>query len=172
MADPEQPRQPTVSTTSSTPSDSFSSTASIAYDRGFLRTPQGLLLLAEIVLGMLVWALIAGTEYFLFPGFGWVMFVAVCYWVLSVFFLIIYITMAYTRISHVPWATVDLCFNGSAFVLYLIAAIVNACSITKERHHGSHNYNSWAASTFFAFMVTLCYAGHTYFCFMAWRART
>lgn len=40
------------------------------------------------------------------PAFGWVMFVAVFYWVLTVFFLIVYITMTYTRIPQVPWTTV------------------------------------------------------------------
>lgn len=58
------------------------------------------------VFGLLVWTLIAGTEYFRVPAFGWVMFVAVFYWVLTVFFLIVYITMTYTRIPQVPWTTV------------------------------------------------------------------
>nr|XP_009476525.1 PREDICTED: CKLF-like MARVEL transmembrane domain-containing protein 8 [Pelecanus crispus] len=122
------------------------------------------------VLGLLVWTLIAGTEYFLYPAFGWVMFVAVFYWVLTIFFLIIYMTMTYTRIPQVPWTTVGLCFNGSAFILYLIAAIVDASSVTKELD--SHNYNSWAASSFFAFVVTSCYAGNAYFSFISWRSRT
>ncbi|KAB1264232.1 CKLF-like MARVEL transmembrane domain-containing protein 8 [Camelus dromedarius] len=122
------------------------------------------------VLGLLVWTLIAGTEYFRVPAFGWVMFVAVFYWVLTVFFLIIYITMTYTRIPQVPWTTVGLCFNGSAFALYLSAAIVDASSVSLERD--SHNFNSWAASSFFAFLVTICYAGNTYFSFVAWRSRT
>ncbi|XP_047303469.1 CKLF-like MARVEL transmembrane domain-containing protein 8 isoform X2 [Homo sapiens] len=123
-----------------------------------------------MVLGLLVWTLIAGTEYFRVPAFGWVMFVAVFYWVLTVFFLIIYITMTYTRIPQVPWTTVGLCFNGSAFVLYLSAAVVDASSVSPERD--SHNFNSWAASSFFAFLVTICYAGNTYFSFIAWRSRT
>ncbi|XP_010151105.1 PREDICTED: CKLF-like MARVEL transmembrane domain-containing protein 8 [Eurypyga helias] len=122
------------------------------------------------VLGLLVWTLIAGTEYFLYPAFGWVMFVAVFYWVLTIFFLIIYMTMTYTRIPQVPWTTVGLFFNGSAFILYLIAAIVDASSVTQELD--SHNYNSWAASSFFAFVVTSCYAGNTYFSFISWRSRT
>ncbi|KAF2983838.1 hypothetical protein EK904_005196 [Melospiza melodia maxima] len=146
--------------------------------------------IAEPVLGLLVWTLIAGTEYFLYPAFGWVMFVAVFYWVLTVFFLIIYMTMTYTRIPQVPWTMVGLCFNGSAFVLYLIAAIVDASSVTKDLDN--HNYNSWAASSklqyfqislfpnlffplsqqFFAFVVTSCYAGNTYFSFISWRSRT
>ncbi|XP_073079774.1 CKLF-like MARVEL transmembrane domain-containing protein 8 isoform X3 [Manis javanica] len=138
------------------------------------------------------------------------MFVAVFYWVLTVFFLIIYITMTYTRIPQVPWTTVGLedqgshsrfrvrlscwltempaillcphmedrgktskrglCFNGSAFLLYLSAAVVDASSVSPERD--SHNFNSWAASSFFAFLVTICYAGNTYFSFIAWRSRT
>uniref|UniRef100_A0A670K4K2 MARVEL domain-containing protein n=2 Tax=Podarcis muralis TaxID=64176 RepID=A0A670K4K2_PODMU len=119
--------------------------------------------------GLLVWTLIAGTEYFLYPVFGWVMFVAVFYWVLTLFFLIIYMTMTYTRIPQVPWTTVGLCFNGSAFLLYFIAAIVDACAVTKELD--SHNYNSWAASSFFAFVVTSCYGGNAYFSFVSWRSR-
>ncbi|CAM2105625.1 unnamed protein product [Caretta caretta] len=151
----EQPPQPrpgaqtvtTTTTTSSSFTASFSpaGASTLAYDREFLRTAPGILMLAEIVLGLLVWTLIAGTEYFLYPAFGWVMFVAVFYWVLTVFFLIIYMTMTYTRIPQVPWTTVGLCFNGSAFILYLIAAIVDSSSVTNEQN--SHNYNSWAASS-------------------------
>uniref|UniRef100_H2ZTC2 CKLF like MARVEL transmembrane domain containing 8 n=1 Tax=Latimeria chalumnae TaxID=7897 RepID=H2ZTC2_LATCH len=109
------------------------------------------------VLGLLVWTLIAGTDYYLFPTFGWVMFVAVFYWILTVFFLIIYITMAYTRISQVPWTVVGLWFNGSASVLYLIAAIVDAASVDKVER-GSHNYNSWAASSVSSLLIlNACY---------------
>ncbi|XP_038625745.1 CKLF-like MARVEL transmembrane domain-containing protein 8 isoform X1 [Tachyglossus aculeatus] len=171
MEEAQRPRSQTVTTTASSATDHFSTaSASFAYDREFLRTLPGLLILAEIVFGLLVWTLIAGTEYFRVPAFGWVMFVAVFYWVLTVFFLIIYMTMTYTRIPQVPWTTVGLCFNGSAFILYLIAAIVDASSVTKEQD--SHNYNSWAASSFFAFMVTICYAGNAYFSFISWRSRT
>lgn len=72
------------------------------------------------VLGLLVWTLIAGTEYFRVPAFGWVMFVAVFYWVLTVFFLIIYITMTYTRIPQVPWTTVVRTWIGWSLVLQSI----------------------------------------------------
>ncbi|XP_054935756.1 CKLF-like MARVEL transmembrane domain-containing protein 8 isoform X2 [Physeter macrocephalus] len=145
MEDPQRARSHTVTTTASSFAENFSTTSSsFAYDREFLRTLPGLLIVAEIVLGLLVWTLIAGTEYFRVPAFGWVMFVAVFYW--------------------------GLCFNGSAFVLYLSAAIVDASSVSLERD--SHNFNSWAASSFFAFLVTICYAGNTYFSFIAWRSRT
>ncbi|XP_058039750.1 CKLF-like MARVEL transmembrane domain-containing protein 8 isoform X2 [Ahaetulla prasina] len=125
---------------------------------------------AEQVLGLLVWMLIAGTNYFLYPVFGWIMFVAVFYWILTLFFLIIYMTMTYTKIPQVPWTTVGLYFNGSALLLYLIAAISEACAVTKELDY--YNYNSWAASSFFAFVVASCYGGNTYFSFVSWRSRT
>lgn len=38
-----------------------------------------------------------------------------------------------------------LCFNSSAFILYLSAAVVDASSVSPERD--SHNFNSWAASS-------------------------
>ncbi|XP_014682662.2 CKLF-like MARVEL transmembrane domain-containing protein 8 isoform X2 [Equus asinus] len=107
MEEPQRARSHTVTTTASSFAENFStSSSSFAYDREFLRTLPGLLIVAEIILGLLVWTLIAGTEYFRVPAFGWVMFVAVFYWVLTVFFLIIYITMTYTRIPQVPWTTV------------------------------------------------------------------
>nr|DBA24916.1 TPA: hypothetical protein GDO54_012509 [Pyxicephalus adspersus] len=166
----QRPRTQTVSTTTSSYCETFTTSASLAYDRSFISTVPGLLLLAEIVFGLLVWALIAGSEYFLYPAFGWVMFVAVFYWVLTVFLFILFITRAYTRIHKVPWTFVSLCFYGSAFVLYLIAAVVDAVSITKEID--DHNYNSWTASAFFAFLVTACYAVSTYFSFRSWRTRS
>ncbi|KAG7469806.1 hypothetical protein MATL_G00132710 [Megalops atlanticus] len=166
----ESPRSRTVITSHSSPhSDNFS-TSTLAYDKHFIRTVPGFLIFAEIVFGLLVWTLIGGTEYFRVPAFGWVMFVAVFYWVLTVFFLIIYLTMAYTRIPQVPWTTVGLCFNSSAAVLYLTAAIVDATSVSRAAR-GQHDFNSWAASTFFAFLVALCYMGNTFFSFKSWRSQ-
>ncbi|OCT75902.1 MARVEL domain-containing protein 1 isoform X2 [Xenopus laevis] len=167
----ERPRSDTVTTTVSSHMETISLGGSIAYDRSFLRSPTGVLLLMEIMFGLLVWALIAGSEYFLVSAFGWVMFVAVFYWVLSVFFFLLHLTRANTRITKVPWSLVGLCFNGSAFVLYLIAAVVEASSVNKDVHQ-HHNYNSWTASSFFAFIVTVCYALSTYFSFQAWRTKS
>uniref|UniRef100_A0A671SPL3 CKLF like MARVEL transmembrane domain containing 8 n=1 Tax=Sinocyclocheilus anshuiensis TaxID=1608454 RepID=A0A671SPL3_9TELE len=56
------------------------------------------------ILGLLVWALIASTEYFRFSPFGWVMFVTVFYWLLTLFLLII--KLANGQIRQVPWTTV------------------------------------------------------------------
>lgn len=63
-----------------------------------------------------------------------------------------------------------LVFNSTATILYLVAAIVEA-SLVGHGVKGRHNYNSWAASTFFAFLVSLCYAGSSFLGFRAWRDR-
>lgn len=47
--------------------------------------------------------------------------------------------------TPLPCLLQGLCFNGSAFVLYLSAAIVDATSVSPERD--GHNFNSWAASS-------------------------
>uniref|UniRef100_A0A4W5RDJ2 CKLF like MARVEL transmembrane domain containing 8 n=1 Tax=Hucho hucho TaxID=62062 RepID=A0A4W5RDJ2_9TELE len=149
----------TVITTSSS-TENFS-TSTLDYDRNFFRTASGLLVFAEIVFGLLVWTLIAGTEYFRVSAFGWVLFMAILYWVLTVIFLIIYLTMAYNKIPQVPWTTVGLFFSGSATVMYVV--FYRYCT-EFECFHPS-------VFQFFAFLVTLCYAGSTYLSFKFWRLR-
>ncbi|KAL2079846.1 hypothetical protein ACEWY4_023639 [Coilia grayii] len=161
-----------VINTSSNPYLEFdhSSSSTISCNTQFIRSASGVLVCAEVVLGLLVCGLIAGTDYFRMSPFGWVMFVAVFYWVLTLFLLILFLTQAHSRIPHVPWTTVVLLFNSSAALLYLVAAIVEA-TLVGHGVKGRHNYNSWAASTFFAFLVSLCYAGSAFLSFRAWRER-
>ncbi|KAK1799073.1 hypothetical protein P4O66_007337 [Electrophorus voltai] len=168
----ESPSTRTIVTTTSSPYvelDDYSM-SSISYDRHFVQSAPGLLIFLEIVLGLLVWTLIAGTEYFRFSPFGWVMFVSVFYWVLTLFLLLLLLTRAHTRIPQVPWSTVVLVFNCSATLLYLVTAVTEAtlvgCGVK-----GQHDYNSWAASTFFAFLVSLSYAGSAVFSFRSWQKR-
>ncbi|XP_023683437.1 CKLF-like MARVEL transmembrane domain-containing protein 8b [Paramormyrops kingsleyae] len=139
------------------------------YDGRFTRTAPGRLTVAEIVFGLLVWMLIAGTDYSSVPALGWVMFIAVVCWLLTVFFFIMYLTSAYYRIPLVPWRTVALLFNGSGAVLYLVASILDATSLHRARR-GQHTFHCWAASTGFAVLVTLCYVAHAFISFSAWKS--
>ncbi|XP_016150322.1 CKLF-like MARVEL transmembrane domain-containing protein 8 [Sinocyclocheilus grahami] len=117
------------------------------------------------ILGLLVWALIASTEYFRFSPFGWVMFVTVFYWLLTLFLLII--KLARGQIRHIPWTTVVLIFNCTAALLYTSAAVVEA-TLVNRGVKGHHDFNCWAASTFFAFLVSLTYAGSAFFSYKSW----
>ncbi|CAK6954333.1 CKLF-like MARVEL transmembrane domain-containing protein 8b [Scomber scombrus] len=144
------------------------STSTLAFDQHFTMTAKGILLLAEIVFGMLVWILLGGTEYFLHPALCWVMFVSILCWVLTICLFIIYLTGAHNRIPQVPWTTLSLCVNSGATALYLVTAVVNAFSVNKATR-GRHNYNCWAASAFFAFLTTLCYAGSSCRSYRDWK---
>lgn len=53
--------------------------------------------------------------------------------------------VARSRPSTVCPSSQGLFFNGSAFVLYFSAAIVDASSVSPEKE--GHNFNSWAASS-------------------------
>ncbi|XP_074540360.1 CKLF-like MARVEL transmembrane domain-containing protein 8b [Halichoeres trimaculatus] len=144
------------------------STSTLAFDQHFTKTAKGKLLLAEIVFGMLVWILLGGTDYFRLPALYWVMFVAVLFWVLTVCLFVIYLTGVHRRIHQVPWTTLYLCFNCTATALYLVTAVVGALSVN-HAIRGRHNYNSWAASAFFAFLTTVCYAGSSYLSYRTWK---
>ncbi|XP_049901849.1 CKLF-like MARVEL transmembrane domain-containing protein 8b [Epinephelus moara] len=144
------------------------STSTLAFDQHFTTTAKGILLLAEIVFGMLVWILVGGTDYFDVSALCWVMFVAILCWVLTICLFIIYLTGAHSRIPQVPWTTLSLCLNCSAAALYLVTAVADALSVN-QAIRGRHNYNCWAASAFFAFLTTLCYAGSSYLSYCAWK---
>ncbi|XP_042345083.1 CKLF-like MARVEL transmembrane domain-containing protein 8b isoform X2 [Plectropomus leopardus] len=144
------------------------STSTLAFDQHFTTTAKGILLLAEIVCGMLVWILVGGTEYFHLSALCWVMFVAILCWVLTVCLFIIYLTGAHHKIPQVPWTTLSLCVNCCAAALYLVTAVADALSVN-QAIRGRHNYNCWAASAFFAFLTTLCYAGSSYLSYCAWK---
>lgn len=58
------------------------------------------------VLGLLVWALIADTPYHLYPAYGWVMFVAVFLWLVTIVFFILYLLQLHLKWYTVPWPLV------------------------------------------------------------------
>ncbi|XP_072317104.1 CKLF-like MARVEL transmembrane domain-containing protein 8b [Eucyclogobius newberryi] len=131
-------------------------------------TPKGLLLIAEILFGLLVWLLIGGTEYFHLPSLCWVIFVAILCWILTLILFIIYVTGVPTRAPNIPWTTLFFYVNTSATVLYFIAAVVNTAT-ANEATRGRHNYKCWAASACFAFLTTLSYASSSYLSYQDWK---
>lgn len=149
-------------------SNSDSSTSTLAYDKLFICSANGLFTLIEIVFGLLVWMLVGGTDYLQVPALAWVMLVSVLCWILTVCLLLIGLISVHTRFPQIPWNTLVLCFNSMAAVLYTTAAVVDAASIT-QAIRGRHSYNSWIASTIFAFLVAICYACSTCLSFRSWK---
>ncbi|XP_043973798.1 CKLF-like MARVEL transmembrane domain-containing protein 8b isoform X1 [Gambusia affinis] len=144
------------------------STSTLAFDQHFTTNAKGILLLVEILTGMLVWILIGGTDYFRLSALCWVMFVSILLWILTICLFIIYLTGVHSRIPQIPWTTLSLCFNCAAAALYLVTAVVEAVCVGQATR-GRHNYYCWAASAFFAFLATLCYAGSGYLTYRLWK---
>ncbi|XP_061421612.1 CKLF-like MARVEL transmembrane domain-containing protein 8 isoform X1 [Lethenteron reissneri] len=158
------PDKVSTNTTSSYPAAQSSS--QIALDKGFVKTIPGILMILEIVFGLLVWSLVAATNYTTVPPLGWVLFVAVFFWLLTVFFFVVDLFALYTRAQNINWLLVGFGYNLAAAVIYLTAAIADAASSNiYEGFERSH----LVASTFFAFVVTLLYGGSCFCDFRAWQ---
>ncbi|MEJ1276186.1 plasma membrane proteolipid [Cricetulus griseus] len=122
-----------------------------------------------LVLGLLVWALIADTPYHLYPAYGWVMFVAVFLWLVTIVFFIIYLFQLHMKLYMVPWPLVLMIFFVAATVLYITAFITCAAAVNLTSLKGSRPYNQRSAASFFACLVMIAYGVSAFFSFQAWR---
>ncbi|NXC68099.1 MAL2 protein, partial [Anhinga anhinga] len=108
--------------------------------------------------GTIVWILVASTRVPLPLLQGWVMFVAVTAWFLSIVFLCVFLFGYANRIA-VNWNQMDFLFHGATFVFYFGAFLLQAAttslhyfpcklnSTTYEKILDDHDYNiSIAAS--------------------------
>ncbi|KAG8562590.1 hypothetical protein GDO81_015741 [Engystomops pustulosus] len=135
-------------------------------DMIFLRSIPGILMMVEIVLGLLVWALIADTYYYAVPAYGWVMFVAILCWILTIILFVIILLQLQRRLSVIPWPLTIFVYHVVATVLYITAFISCAASV---RRFGFSAYNKAAAASFFACLVMIAYGASTFFSFGEWR---
>ncbi|XP_059988108.1 plasmolipin isoform X3 [Lagenorhynchus albirostris] len=122
-----------------------------------------------LVLGLLVWALIADTSYHLYPAYGWVMFVAVFLWLVTIVFFILYLFQLHMKLYMVPWPLVLMIFNVGATVLYITAFIACSASVELTSLKGTRQYNQRAAASFFSCLVMIAYGVSAFFSFQAWR---
>ncbi|XP_036737021.1 plasmolipin isoform X1 [Manis pentadactyla] len=121
------------------------------------------------VLGLLVWALIADTPYHLYPAYGWVMFVAVFLWLVTIVIFILYLFQLHMKLYMVPWPLVLMAFNMGATVLYITAFITCSAAVEPTSLKGTRPYNQRAAASFFSCLVMIAYGVSAFFSFQAWR---
>ncbi|XP_060644082.2 plasmolipin [Anolis sagrei] len=160
--------QTKISTRTSTPSPATSGTS--AFDLQFLRSLFGVLMVVEIVLGCLVWALIADTYYQPYPSYGWVMFVAIFFWLVTVIIFGVYLLKLQAKLYMIPWPLVLLVFNVSAAVLYATAFFTSAASVEPFSWPHSPDYNRRASASFFAALVMIGYAVSACLSIRSWKA--
>uniref|UniRef100_A0A8C5IH54 Plasmolipin n=1 Tax=Junco hyemalis TaxID=40217 RepID=A0A8C5IH54_JUNHY len=117
-----------------------------ALDGSFLLSPLGGLMCAQAVLGLLVWSLIAATTYHLHAAYGWVMFVSLFFWILTLLFLVIYLLQLHQKFYMVPWPLVLMICNAVATVLY-ITAFVTCAAAVQPTSWRQWDYNRRAAAS-------------------------
>uniref|UniRef100_A0A8C0FLA1 Mal, T cell differentiation protein 2 n=1 Tax=Bubo bubo TaxID=30461 RepID=A0A8C0FLA1_BUBBB len=111
---------------------------------------------------------------------GWVMFVAVTAWFLSIVFLCVFLFGYANRIA-VNWNQTDFLFHGATFVFYFGAFLLQAAttslhhfprkfnSTTQEKILADHEYNISIAASIFAFATAVCYGCSTALALRRWR---
>ncbi|XP_068595925.1 plasmolipin [Brachionichthys hirsutus] len=136
-------------------------------DLSFAQSIPAILMMAEIFLGLLHWALIASTPYMKVPVYGWVIFVAVTMWIITTILFLMILFGVHRRLSFVPWPITVMLYYGVAVVLYLTAFLANAATV--NHIHGSNFYNHIAAAAFFGAVVTLAYGASAFLSYLEWK---
>ncbi|XP_068169243.1 plasmolipin [Antennarius striatus] len=132
----------------------------------FAQSIPAILMMIEIFLGMLHWALIASTDYTALPVYGWVMFVAVTTWILTTILYLLILCGVHRRLTFVPWPITVMLYYGIAVVLYLTAFLANAATVNA---FSVRFYNYAAAASFFGAMVTLAYGTSAFLSYLEWK---
>lgn len=136
-------------------------------DMSFIRSIPAFLMIAEIFLGLLQWALIASAPYTLLPAYGWVMFVAVTLWILTTILFFMTLFGAQQKVLIIPWPLTVMVYHGAATVLYLTAFLANAASVYPFRF--TYFYGHMGAAAFFGAVVTVAYGASAFFSYLDWK---
>lgn len=136
-------------------------------DISFVRSIPAILMLVEIILGLLQWALIASAPYTLLPAYGWVMFVAVTLWILTTILFFMILFGAQQILTFIPWPLTVMVYHAGAAILYVTAFLANAASV--RAFYYTYFYGHMAAASFFGAVVTMAYGGSAYFSYLDWK---
>ncbi|XP_035521201.1 plasmolipin [Morone saxatilis] len=145
----------------------LAASVTIRMDLSFIRSIPAILMMAEIFLGMLQWALIASAPYTALPAYGWVLFVAITLWILTTILFFMILFGAQQNLSAVPWPLTVMAYHGIATVLYLTAFLANAASVHPYRF--TYFYGHMAAAAFFGAVVTMAYGASAFFSYLDWK---
>ncbi|KAM8860611.1 plasmolipin isoform 1-T1 [Synchiropus picturatus] len=140
---------------------SQSTTVGAMIDIVFLKSIPAIITLAEILLGLIHWALIVSTPALYAAPYGWVLFVAITLWILTIVVFFVILFGVYRSLPSVPWSLVIMVYFAVATVLYLTAFVTNAVYATGISELG--------AAAFFAVVVTLLYGASTFFAYVDWK---
>ncbi|XP_063294874.1 plasmolipin [Pelobates fuscus] len=160
-----------VSTQTSTPEASGSNgiMGFLNPDLAFLRSIPGILMLVEICLGLLMWALVADSPHFSIPPYEYVLFVGVFCWLVTLILYVMLILQLQRKMTFIPWNLVLFIYNVAALLLYITGFFTCAASVDPWSYKGTSPYNKRAAASFFGCLVMISYGASAFFSFMEWR---
>ncbi|XP_004686173.1 PREDICTED: MAL-like protein [Condylura cristata] len=124
----------------------------------FLTIPYAFIL-PEVICGFWVWILVAATQVTYPLLQGWVMYVSLTSFLISLVFLLSYLLGFYKRFDS--WIVLDSLYHGTTGILYMSAAVLQAhATIISEVMVEKYYLNT--AATLFAFITTLLYILHAF----------
>ncbi|KAG8012419.1 Plasmolipin [Nibea albiflora] len=141
----------------------------------FIRSMPALMMIGEIVMGMIHFSLIASVQFTLVPAYGWVMFVAISLWLLTIILFCMTLYDVQQKVTAVPWPMAVMVYHVAATVLSLTALLTNIVTIS-----AGYNiiltgwdlvqfYRHMSAATFFSGFVFGLYSGSVGYSYKDWR---
>ncbi|EPQ04097.1 MAL-like protein [Myotis brandtii] len=112
------------------------------------------------VFGFWVWVLVAATHVANPLLQGWVLYVSLTSFLISLMFLLSYLFGFYKR--YESWRVLDSLYHGTTGILYMSAAVLQAHATIVSESQDLGNYMTNTAATFFAFITTLLYVLHAF----------
>ncbi|KFO27362.1 MAL-like protein [Fukomys damarensis] len=127
---------------------------------GVLLTIPFAFFVPELVFGFWVWVLVAATQVATPLLQGWVMYVSLTSFLISLMFFLSYLLGFYKRFES--WRVLDSLYHGTTGILYMSAAVLQAHETIMSESANLKNYYINTAATFFAFITTLLYILHAF----------
>ncbi|XP_030919550.1 myelin and lymphocyte protein isoform X2 [Geospiza fortis] len=153
------------------PMSSSTSTSTLPSGLAVLTTFPDVLFIPEIIFGGLVWILVASSKV-QFPMLqGWVMFVSVFCFVMSISLLCLYLCGAHSS-GGSCWVALDAFCHSTAALFYLSAAVLEAfvTYAIRDNFSWAQEYRENIAAVVFAFVATLLYVIHEVFSLLRWKS--
>uniref|UniRef100_A0A8C5T6Z8 Myelin and lymphocyte protein n=1 Tax=Malurus cyaneus samueli TaxID=2593467 RepID=A0A8C5T6Z8_9PASS len=120
------------------------------------------------IIGGLVWILVASSRVPIPMLQGWVMFVSVFCFVMSISLLCLYFCGVHGGGSG--WVTLDAVCQVTAALFYLSAAVLEAFATYTVSDFPGQVYRENIAAVVFAFVATLVYVIHKVFSLLRWKS--
>lgn len=134
---------------------------------GVCTTIPDILYVPELILGGLVWILVACTYVVPANPQGWVMFVSVFCFVMTFIWLVVFACGSHHNSSG--WAAADFIYHGIAAFFYLSASVALA-KVTMDMTTLDQNKKLDISAVVFSYATTLLYFVHTILSAIRWKS--